>query len=130
MFFVNNLINFYVRRNNTSNQTSVLDNVFSGFPNLFASQERNASNQNQRIYKQTPKPTNYYSPYPPIAQTNLRNQGQKPNQCFHSDSTLGSIFSGNLFFPPKIVKLSQNELRTNSWNPNLYSEDQLYRFKV
>ena len=117
-------------RNNTSNQNSVLDNVFSGFPNLFASQERNASNQNQRINQQAPKPTNYYPPHTPIAQTNLRNQSQNHNPCFHRESTLGSIFSGNLFFPPKIVKLSQNELITNLWNPNLYLENQLYRFKV
>lgn len=96
MFFVNNLINFYVSRNNTSNQNSVLDNVFSGFPNLFASQERNASNQNQRIYQQAPTPNNNYYP---ITQTNLRNQSQNHNPCFHRESLLGSIFGGNIFFP-------------------------------
>ena len=85
-------------RNNTSNQNSVLDNVFSGFPNLFASQERNASNPDRRIYQYAPTPTIYYYPYSPITQTNLRNQSQN-NPCFHRESLLGSIFGGNIFFP-------------------------------
>ena len=107
MFFVNNLINFYVSRNNTSNQNSVLDNVFSGFPNLFASQERNVSNPDRRIYKQAPTPKNYYPPHTPIAQTNLRNQSQNRNPCFHPESTLGWLFGGGNFVSlPTSNKLS------------------------
>jgi hypothetical protein len=41
---------------------------------------------------------NYHSPYSPITQTNLRNQGQNA-QCFHRESLLGSILATNIFFP-------------------------------
>ena len=110
-----------MRRNITSNQTSVLDNVFSGFPNLFASQERNASNQNQRIYQQVPKPIYPYPLYPPstpIAQTNLRNQSQNHNPCFHPESTLGWLFGGlksrdpapNSYSPETNIYLSQTAI--------------------
>lgn len=115
-----------MRRNNTSTQTSVLDNVFNGFPNLFASQERNASNPDRRMCNQAPTPRNHYSPYSPITQTNLHNQSQNSDLFFHRESTLGSIFSVNLFFPPKLVNLSPDRLTSS----NLYSVDQLYRFSL
>ena len=90
-----------MRRNNTSNQTSVLDNVFSGFTNLFGPPNTGASRNTNRNGCESRAPIpNYhspYSPYSPITQTNLRNQGQKPNQCFHSDSTLGWLFGGGNF---------------------------------
>jgi hypothetical protein len=96
-----------VRRNNTSNQTNVLNYVFSGFPNLFTSQERNVSNPDRRIYKQASTPINYYPPHTPITQTNLRNQSQNHNPCFHPESTLGWLFGGGNFVSlPTSNKLS------------------------
>lgn len=86
-------------RNNISNQTSVLDNVFSGFPNLFGQPNTGASRNTRQngCELRAPKP-NYYPPNPPITQTNLRNQAQNA-QCFHRESLLGSIFATNIFFP-------------------------------
>ena len=84
-----------MRRNNISNQTSVLDNVFRGFPNLFGSSNTGASRNTAQNGCESKAPIpNYYSPYTPITQTNLRNQSQNSNSCFHSESLLGSIFGG------------------------------------
>ncbi len=105
----------------------MLDFILGGLgPNPTTQDSRNTGQNG--CESRAPIP-NYYSPYSPITQTNLRNQGQNA-QCFHRESLLGSIFGGNIFSPPKIVKLSQNEIRANFSNPNLYSEDQLYLFKV
>ena len=62
-----------MRRNNTSNQTSVLDNVFSGFPNLFGPPNTGASRNTNRngCESRAPAP-NSYSP-----QTNIIYLSQK-----------------------------------------------------
>jgi hypothetical protein len=102
-----------VRRNNISNQTSVLDNVFSGFPNLFGPPNTGASrNTRQNGCESKPPNQNYYPSNSPITQTNLRNQAQNA-QCFHRESLLGSIFGGNIFFPPPRENFSQSIQRNN-----------------
>jgi len=105
----------------------MLDFICGGLgPNLKTQDSRN-TRQNECESK--PPNPNYYPSNPPITQTNLRNQGQNA-QCFHRESLLGSIFSGDIFSPPKIVKLSQNELTANFSNPSLYSTNCLYLFRV
>ena len=74
-----------MRRNITSNQTNVLNYVFSGFPNLFASPNINA-----------PTPRCFY---PTNSQKYLRNRLQDPNPCYRPKSILDSVLDASIFFP-------------------------------
>lgn len=69
-----------MHKNNTSNQTSVLDNVFSGFPNLFGSPNSGASRNTAQNGCESKAPIpNYYSPYTP-----------RTNKIYLSQTAIGS----------------------------------------
>jgi len=89
----------------------MLDFIWGGLgPNRTTQDSRNTGQNG--CESRAPIP-NYYSPYSPITQTNLRNQGQNA-QCFHRESLLGSIFGGNIFSPPPPRENTSQSLQRNN----------------